>query len=175
MPLFEMTSLYDNIYKWFDILKKRSVFINSFVIMPNHLHAIIYINESDRRINDIVGTGKRFMAYEIVKRLKTVNNVTTLRKLSDAVPLSERLRGKLHNVFEPFPDIKEIESLKFMIQKINYIHRNPVSGKWSLVEDYREYKHSSAGFYEPIKNVPYSGYQVVHFEKVEEAIEKLEV
>ena len=140
--------------------------------MPNHLHAIVYMNESERRINDIIGTGKRFMAYEIVKRLKSINDITTLRKLSDAVHLSERLRGKLHNAFEPFPDIKEIESLKFMIQKMNYIHRNPVSGKWGLVENYHEYKHSSTGFYEPIENVPYSGYEGVHFEKVEEAIEK---
>ncbi len=172
ISLFKMTSLYDNIYTWFDILKERNVFVNSYVIMPNHLHAIVYTNESNRCINDIIGTGKRFMAYEIVKRLKKVNDFTTLNRLSDSVSLAERHRRKLHNAFEASPDIKEIESLKFMVQKINYIHRNPVSGKWRLVVDYREYKHSSAGFYEPLQNVPYSGYNVVHFENVEEAIKK---
>ena len=35
-----------------------------------------------------------------------------------------------------------------MIQKLNYIHRNPVSGKWRLVDNYIDYKHSSAGFHE---------------------------
>ena len=32
-------------------------------------------------------------------------------------------------------------------QKLDYIHQNPVSGKWQLVDDYTEYTHSSAGFY----------------------------
>jgi hypothetical protein len=31
---------------------------------------------------------------------------------------------------------------------MDYIHRNPVSGKWSLVKDFTTYEHSSASFYE---------------------------
>ena len=31
---------------------------------------------------------------------------------------------------------------------LDYIHHNPVSGKWSLVNDFAEYEHSSASFYE---------------------------
>lgn len=34
------------------------------------------------------------------------------------------------------------------MQKLDYIHKNPVSKRWQLVEDYTEYKFSSAGFYE---------------------------
>ncbi|MDN3655631.1 hypothetical protein QWZ08_08340 [Ferruginibacter paludis] len=33
-------------------------------------------------------------------------------------------------------------------KKINYIHNNPVSGKWMLAKDFVEYEHSSASFYE---------------------------
>jgi hypothetical protein len=33
-------------------------------------------------------------------------------------------------------------------QKLDYIHRNPVSGKWNLAPDFTKYPHSSAGFYE---------------------------
>ena len=33
-------------------------------------------------------------------------------------------------------------------QKLEYIHHNPVKGKWKLVDDFTEYPHSSAGFYE---------------------------
>jgi len=47
-------------------------------------------------------------------------------------------------------------------QKLNYIHENPVSGKWKLVDDYVSYDHSSAGFYElgettnyPVKHYNY--------------------
>jgi hypothetical protein len=32
-------------------------------------------------------------------------------------------------------------------QKLDYIHHNPVSGKWNLVEDFTRYPHSSAAFY----------------------------
>ena len=51
--------------------------------MPNHLHAIIFFPDNikiklrnDKQevkiayANRLIGTGKRFMAYEIVKRLK---------------------------------------------------------------------------------------------------------
>ena len=35
-----------------------------------------------------------------------------------------------------------------MRQKLNYMHKNPVSGKWKLAENYLDYIHSSARFYE---------------------------
>ena len=34
------------------------------------------------------------------------------------------------------------------MQKINYIHHNPVNGKWNLAKDFVSYEHSSASFYE---------------------------
>jgi putative transposase len=37
---------------------------------------------------------------------------------------------------------------KFLIEKINYIHYNPVTGKWQLAKNFVEYEHSSASFYE---------------------------
>ena len=33
-------------------------------------------------------------------------------------------------------------------QKLDYIHHNPVKGKWNLVDDFTNYQHSSTGFYE---------------------------
>lgn len=35
--------------------------------MPNHIHALISFAETGQRINTIIGNGKRFMAYEIIK------------------------------------------------------------------------------------------------------------
>jgi hypothetical protein len=31
---------------------------------------------------------------------------------------------------------------------MNYMHLNPVRGNYNLVEDWRDYPHSSAGYYE---------------------------
>lgn len=33
-------------------------------------------------------------------------------------------------------------------QKLNYMHLNPVRGNYRLVNDWRDYEHSSANFYE---------------------------
>jgi hypothetical protein len=34
------------------------------------------------------------------------------------------------------------------MQKLDYIHYNPVSGKWQLAKNFVGYEHSSASFYE---------------------------
>jgi hypothetical protein len=94
-----------------------------------------------------VGNGKRFMAYEIIKRLKKQNNRQMINQLSSFVNKTDRDRGKLHEVFEPSFDWKECLSDDFIEQKLNYIHENPNKGEWRLVEDISDYLHSSAKFY----------------------------
>ena len=42
----------------------------------------------------------------------------------------------------------EIYSKTIAIQKVRYIHFNPVSGKWKLSKDDLDYQQSSARFYE---------------------------
>jgi len=74
--------------------------------MPNHVHALIYFSETDKPINKVIGDGKRFMAYEIVKRLKASGNEDILFKLQNAVEAKDRLRGKKHEVWEDSFDFK---------------------------------------------------------------------
>ena len=69
MPLIDKAYSYNIVYKWFDYLKTQGHFINAFVIMPNHVHAIIRFIETEQNINIIIGNGKLFMAYDIIKRL----------------------------------------------------------------------------------------------------------
>ena len=45
-------------------------------------------------------------------------------------------------------DAKEVEGITEINQVLDYMHRNPVSGKWNLVEDHIEYPYSSTEFYE---------------------------
>jgi putative transposase len=44
-------------------------------------------------------------------------------------------------------------SRKVMLQKLNYIHLNPLSGRWHLVSDPSDYYYSSARYYEMNENV----------------------
>ena len=147
LHLFEVSKSYSSVYDWFKYLKDNSHYITGYVIMPNHLHALIGFSNSGKNINGIVGNGKRFIAYNIVDKLKKQNNEIILDQLSKAVNASDKKRGKLHEVFEPSFDIKECFTKKFIIQKLNYIHNNPCSGKWNLSDSPENYIYSSAGFY----------------------------
>ena len=94
------------------------------------------------------------MAYETIKRLIQLNRQDVLDDLANGVSAREKRKGQLHKVFTDSFDAKGIYNEKFFNQKCNYIHYNPVAGKWKLVSDYTEYEHSSASFYETgeIKN-----------------------
>ena len=127
-----MTNSYDLVYNWFKILNSEHIDVIGYVIMPNHVHCILYFPEIEFNLNRILGNGKRFMAYEIINRLEAANDTKTLKILQDALTERERNKKQLHKVFKDSFDAKAIFSEKFLIQKLNYIHHNPVSGKWDL-------------------------------------------
>ena len=147
--LFEITQSYDLVYDWFKVLKtKYNCDVVAYVIMPNHLHVILYFREAGFSLNKIISNGKRFIAYEIIKRIQKKGAMQLLQKLSDELTEREKRKGQKHKVFTDSFDAKPIYSEKFFLQKLNYIHNNPVKGKWNLAKDFSEYEHSSASFYE---------------------------
>ena len=116
--------------------------------MPNHIHALIgFRNTKGKSINSIIGEGKRFISYGIVKRLKDISELELLTQLSAQVNPSDKKKGNLHEVFEPSFDWKECRGDKFIDQKLEYIHANPCRGKWDLAREESEYEHSSAKYY----------------------------
>lgn len=147
MSLIEYTNSYDLVYKWFDYLKAKGHYITGYVVMPNHIHALIGFRNSDKTINKIIGDGKRFMAYEIIKRLERSNENKLLNQLSTAVEAKDKLRGKKHEVWEDSFDWKECKTSVFIDQKLDYMHNNPCTGKWNLGKSPINYEHSSACFY----------------------------
>lgn len=147
LPLFRLTNSYDVVYKWFDYLKNQGHFICGYVLMPNHVHVLIGFRCVVKSINTIISNGKRFMAYELVKRLQVQCQTAILQQLAAAVATSDAKRGKLHQVFEPSFDAKECRHDDFVEQKLQYMHNNPCSGKWNLSPDPVGYLHSSARFY----------------------------
>src|SRR5690349_13156293 len=101
-----------------------------------------------KSLNTIICNAKRFMAYEMIKRLKEAKEVKLLALLQQAVKEGEKKKGQIHKVIEDSFDAKQCYSNDYIFQKLTYIHHNPVSKKWSLVSDFAEYEHSSASFYE---------------------------
>jgi REP element-mobilizing transposase RayT len=166
LPLFEAADAYESVYKWFDHLKKHQHFIVAYVIMPNHVHAMIAFSSiASKAINTVIGNGKRFIAYDIIKKLETRGDLNTLAWLEQDVVKRDREKGRRHHVFIPSFDWKECTSEWFIEQKVRYIHQNPCAGKWNLVDRPEDYLHSSAKFYATGKQ---GVYEVVNYQAVED-------
>lgn len=148
LQLFKEVEAYDTVYKWFDHLFKNNIYVTGYVIMPNHVHVLLYFPQMPKSLNTIIGNAKRFMAYEIVKRLEEKQENKLLDLLHSGVKKREAKKGQIHKVFEDSFDAKECHSEEFIFQKLQYIHHNPISKKWNLAGDFTDHEHSSASFYE---------------------------
>ncbi len=146
LPLIEQTLLYDRLYAWMHLVTTKGCTITGYVFMPNHVHLLMVVPEGGS-INTILSNAKRFLAYEVVARLEKAGRFDILQRLSAGLTTGSVPRGQKHRVWRTSSDIKSCESEAIILQKLNYIHANPVRGKWSLVEDAVEYPYSSAAFY----------------------------
>ncbi len=68
---------------------------------------LVYIANTEKTINKIIGELKRFIAYEIVKRLEKLSRFDLLNVLGEFVTQHERRKKKKHNVFRPSEDMKK--------------------------------------------------------------------
>ncbi len=156
LPLFEQTNSYDLIYKWLKLIDdKYHIKTTGFVIMPNHVHLLLYLTNLNLNLNTVMANAKRFMAYDLVKRLTEQQHIDILGILAAACTEKERAKGQLHKVFEPSFDAKPIYTIDFLYQKLDYMHHNPVTGKWQLCNEFTDYPHSSAAFYELAVSHPF--------------------
>jgi hypothetical protein len=115
--------------------------------MPNHVHAVISFKNTLQSINTIVGNGKRFMAYEIIKRLQENKEDAIVKQLQDGVEIARKLKNKQHEVWKLSFDWKQCKSPSFINQKLEYMHNNPCIKKWNLSVSPISYLHSSAKYY----------------------------
>jgi putative transposase len=121
----------------------------AYVIMPNHLHLILYFKEISK-LSDFIRDVKKFSSRNIRLELQKGKYLNILKQL-------EFQKGEqIYKVWQDRYDAKVIRSNDILITKIKYIHDNPVSKR--LVERTEDWKSSSAGFYSgleselPLKN-----------------------
>jgi putative transposase len=113
-----------------------------FVIMPNHIHFIAQF-ESTYSIADTMRDLKRHTARIIIRQLQVEDDQTMLRTLRKR---SQDNRQEF-KVWEDGYDARDIFTLEFLEQKMDYTHHNPCQPHWKLVELPEDYAFSSAGFY----------------------------
>ena len=85
--------------------------------MPNHLHVLVDFSASSKSINTIVSNGKRFMAYEMVKRLQERKDYSLLNKLQESVTSSDKDTGKKHQIFEKIVRLQTDNIGAFLFRK----------------------------------------------------------
>ena len=123
IDIFTKSEYFDLIIGTFKHCQKNSgLLLHGFVIMTNHLHCLVSAKES-YYLENIVASFKKFTTSQIKELLEKDN-----RKYISALIKSSYAKKK-NNSFqiwqrENYPEI--IESEKFFLQKLNYIHNNPV-------------------------------------------------
>ena len=121
--------------------KNQGLLLYGFVIMANHLHCIVSAKEGCY-LEDIVASFKKFTTSQTKKLLEKDN-----RKYISALIKSSYAKKKNTSFQiwqrENYPEI--IKSEKFFLQKLNYIHNNPV--KKSYVTKPEDWLYSSARNY----------------------------
>ena len=104
--------------------KNQGLLLYGFVIMTNHIHCLVSANKESCSLEDIVASFKKFTTSQTKKLLEKDN-----RKYIPALIKSSYSKKKNTSFQiwqrENYPEM--IESKKFFLQKINYIHNNPVA------------------------------------------------
>ena len=107
----------------------------AYVIMLDHTHII---TDSNRKIKDVLRFMNGISAKRILDHLKDNSYESSLRKLR----IQERGDKHKYSVYQHHPNAFEIYGEDTMMQKVNYIHMNPVRA--GLVEHPNDYLYSSA-------------------------------
>jgi len=120
--------------------KERRVRIYGFVIMPNHLHLLWRIERPWR----LAMVQRDFMKYtgQMIKFDLEQNHPRVLEQFYVGA------KDRTYQFWERNSLTKYLSSREIVEQKLDYIHNNPVQGKWMLSQDPLNYQYSSARFYE---------------------------
>lgn len=118
----------------------------AYVIMPEHVHLMVYPMVQEYNISFFLKTLKQSVARK-AKHYLEENNRDWLKRLT-----VERGTRKVFRFWQTGPGYdRNINSKNALFEKIHYMHNNPV--KRGLVSTPQEWKWSSAGWYNGEKNV----------------------
>jgi REP element-mobilizing transposase RayT len=111
------------------------VLIFAYVIMPNHMHLL---TDQPNTSADVLRYVKGITARRVIDYLKQKNYQSSLAKLQHV----EWKREHRYSLWQQEKNVLSIFSEAIFMQKVNYIHQNPVRA--GLVERATDYRWSSA-------------------------------
>ena len=127
--------------------KSAGLLLFAYVIMIDHLHLI---TDQPKPISEVLRVVKGITARRVIDYLKEGGYTASLAKLQHAV----RDRNYRYSLWQTEKNVYPIFSEKLFMQKVNYIHNNPVRA--GLVERAIDYKWSSARIWQrcPLEDEP---------------------
>ncbi len=126
--------LYDslNFYRY-----KRQFKLIGYVFMPDHIYLLIWPS-GQSSVSEIMRDYKKFTAVRIIRQAEMEHADHWITAFERAGRQTQRSKRKVWQ--DSYWD-KNVFSEKFLRQKLNYIHRNPVRA--GLVEKAEDYPYSS--------------------------------
>ena len=125
--------------------KEKGLLLHGWCIMSNHIHLIV--SAKNENLSDILRDFKKFTSKQIIRAIE--NSETESRKDWMLEIFKTQAQRNSHNVSYQFwrqdNQPKELYSPGFTVQKLNYLHNNPVEA--GLVERAEDYLYSSARSY----------------------------
>ena len=131
--------------------ENKDLLIHGWCTMSNHVHLLASSKKND--VSSIVRDLKKFTSQKIINAI--ANNEHESRREWMLAIFGQRASKNSHNSHYQFwtqdNQPKECYSPEFTIQKLNYIHNNPVEA--GIVDKPEEYIYSSARDYYNRKNI----------------------
>lgn len=149
LPIFRLDLIKQIICNaWCEARKSGEILIFAYVIMPDHAHII---SDGHRDISDVLRFTNGISAKRILDYLKENEFESSLKKLRQ----QEKRKGYKYSVWQHHPDAFRITGEDTFMQKVNYIHQNPVRA--GLVENAEDYRFSSARLWKgnPLDDEPF--------------------
>ena len=120
----------------------KGLIIHAYVIMPSHLHLILSAKDP-ARLSDILRDFKQFTSRRIIQQIKgkkESRRTWLLERFAKAASNISKIRH--YQLWQAGNHPKVLFSPSFYLQKLRYIHQNPV--KAMIVSQAEHYVFSSA-------------------------------
>ena len=122
------------------VCEKYKADLLGYIIMPNHIHLIIYF-KNETKLSDLMRDFKKFTSVQIRKMLEEDGYLEILESLRENIKDKKQVFKVWNDRFDDVAIYNE-ETLKI---KLQYLHQNPV--RKEIVPNSEDYKYSSARFY----------------------------
>jgi len=124
--------------------KEKGMKLYGFVFMTNHLHLIISADREEIKLWQIIRDFKKFTAQKMIQAMQKEENRRWILDVMKAAGMKNNANTQ-YQFWIQDDGAEEIQSDKFFLQKLNYIHQNPVRAE--IVTDACGYAWSSARLY----------------------------